>query len=242
MTTRVIRAARLGRTGYAPAWELQRALFRARCEGAGADLLLLTEHDHVFTLGTSGEMDHVLAGPDELRERGAEVYEIDRGGDVTYHGPGQLVGYPILDLHGYYLDLHRYLRDLEEVLIRTLAEYGIGAGREPEFTGVWVGGNKIAALGVKASRWVTMHGFALNVNTDLTYFDRIIPCGIFHKGVTSMEQLLGRAVPLDEVADRLTGHFGSVFDSAVEALAPGELAALTQQLSQSPMIENAWHQ
>jgi lipoate-protein ligase B len=242
MTGRMIRAARLGRMPYADAWEFQRGCFRARAGGAVEDLLLLTEHPHVYTLGTSGEMDHLLAGPDELRTRGAEVYETDRGGDITYHGPGQLVGYPILDLHGYYLDLHRYLRDLEEVIIRTLADYGIAAGREPEFTGVWTGGNKIAALGVKASRWVTMHGFALNVITDLGYFDRIIPCGIFHKGVTSMEQLLGRALPLDEVADRLTGHFGDVFGASVGPIPRAELEALIEQYSQSPTTENAWQQ
>jgi lipoate-protein ligase B len=237
MTPTEIRAVRLGRTPYAQAWELQRELFRARTEGATGDLLLLTEHDHVYTLGTSGERDHLLAGPEELRERGASVYEIDRGGDVTYHGPGQLVGYPILDLHGYHLDLHRYLRDLEEVVIRTLADYGISAGREPEFTGVWVGSSKIAALGVKASRWVTMHGFALNVNTDLGYFDRIIPCGIFHKGVTSMRQLLGRDVPLDDVSDRLTAHFGSVFGAAMETMPAGELERMTAQILQSTTIE-----
>ncbi len=218
MTGRSIRAVALGRTAYADAWEIQRACFRARTSGETGDLLLLTEHDHVYTLGTSGEMDHLLAGPEELRSRGAQVFVTDRGGDITYHGPGQLVGYPILDLHAYYLDLHRYLRDLEETIIRTLATYGIAAGREPEYTGVWVGGSKIAALGVKAKSWVTMHGFALNVATDLTYFDRIIPCGIFHKGVTSMEQVLGRPVDTDELTGRLLAAFGDVFGAAVSSV------------------------
>jgi lipoate-protein ligase B len=218
---------RLGRTDYSAAWDLQRRLFAERAEGATGDWLLLTEHDHVYTLGTSGEMDHLLAGPDELRTRGAQVFTTDRGGDITYHGPGQLVGYPILDLHAYYLDLHRYLRDLEEVIIRTLATYGVTAGREPEFTGVWVGGSKIAALGVKASRWITMHGFALNVRTDLSYFDRIIPCGIFHKGVTSMEQILGTPVDPDEVASRVCAAFAEVFGAEVRTVQAGELPLST---------------
>jgi lipoyl(octanoyl) transferase len=166
----------------------------------------------VYTIGKSGNRNHLLASEEELRSKDAEVYYIDRGGDVTYHGPGQLVGYPILDLNTYYLDIHRYLRDLEEVIIRTLGEFGIKANRDSNFTGVWVGSEKIAAIGVKVSRWVTMHGFALNVNTDLSYFDRIIPCGIFHKGVTSIEKLLGQQVPLDEVSQCIVKHFEEVFD------------------------------
>jgi lipoate-protein ligase B len=237
MSERSIRAVRLGRTEYAEAWQLQRRLFAERAQGRTGDWLLLTEHDHVYTLGTSGEMDHLLAGPEELASRGAQVYTTDRGGDITYHGPGQLVGYPILDLHAYYLDLHRYLRDLEEVIIRTLAGYGITAGREPDFTGVWVGGNKIAAIGVKASRWITMHGFALNVGTDLTYFDRIIPCGIFHKGVTSMEQLLGVRIDLDEVAARTSESFAEVFGAGVSAARPSELPVAT--LSHSTITEHS---
>jgi len=216
MTDRAIGVVRLGRTGYARTWELQKRLAASRIAGTSPDLLLLNEHEHVYTIGTSGEQDHLLAGPEELRAAGAQVFEVDRGGDITYHGPGQLVGYPIIDLNGFYLDLHRYLRELEEVVIRTLAGYGIASGRDAGLTGVWVGPNKIAAIGVKVSRWVTTHGFALNVGTDAKYFDRIIPCGIFHKGVTSMEEILGAKVSLEEVADRVTEHFGAVFNARME--------------------------
>jgi lipoyl(octanoyl) transferase len=188
----------LGRTKYAEAWDLQRLLWEHRVRGALGDLLLYTEHEPVYTIGKGGDENHVLADEAELTRTGAEMFRIDRGGDVTYHGPGQIVGYPIIDLNSK-PDLHRYLRDLEEVIIRALRMFGIEGVREEGMTGVWVSGEKIAALGVKVSRWVTMHGFALNVSTDLRRFDRIIPCGIFHKGVTSMESLLGRPVMLPEV-------------------------------------------
>ncbi len=201
----------LGRTRYADAWELQHRLWEARSNGAVGDLLLFTEHEHVYTLGKSGDENHLLASIDELKARGAEFFPIDRGGDITYHGPGQVVGYPILDLNGFTPDIHRYLRSLEETIIVALGEFGITAGREEGMTGVWVGGEKIAAIGVKVSRWVTMHGFALNVNTDLSMFGRIIPCGIFHKGVTSMERLLGRPVPLEEVEASLARAFARIF-------------------------------
>jgi lipoyl(octanoyl) transferase len=202
---------KLGLTDYKSTWDLQKKIFDLRVEGKISDVVLLNEHHHVYTIGKSGNGNHLLASEEELRSKGAEVYYIDRGGDVTYHGPGQLVGYPILDLNTYYLDIHRYLRDLEEVIIRTLGEFGIKANRDSNFTGVWVGSEKIAAIGVKVSRWVTMHGFAFNVNTDLSYFDRIIPCGIFHKGVTSIEKLLGQQVPLDEVSQLIVKHFEEVF-------------------------------
>ncbi len=192
-------------------WELQRKIFDLRVEGKISDALLLNEHHHVYTLGKNSDDDHLLAGEEELKARGAEVFHIDRGGDITYHGPGQLVGYPIINLEAYYLDVHRYLRDLEEVIIRTLGDYGISARRDEGYTGVWVGQNKIAAIGVKVAHWVTMHGFALNVNTDLSYFDRIIPCGIFHKGVTSMQALLDKEIPLDEVSRVLAKKFGEIF-------------------------------
>jgi lipoyl(octanoyl) transferase len=206
---------------------LQKQLFVLREEKKSGDALLFTEHFPVYTFGKSGEADHLLASEAELRSGGVEVFNIDRGGDVTFHGPGQLVGYPILDLNDYYLDLHRYLRDIEEVLIRTLADFGILGSRDPEFTGVWVNGNKIAAIGVKASRWITMHGFALNVNTDLKYFERIIPCGIFHKGVTSMQQELGLEIPLADVKEKLAAHFGEVFDAEM-INAETEVSGLSQ--------------
>jgi lipoyl(octanoyl) transferase len=201
----------LGLTNYKPTWDLQQKIFDMRVANKVSDVLLLNEHNHVYTFGKSSDDNHLLASAEELKSRGAEVFHIDRGGDVTYHGPGQLVGYPILDLHNYYLDIHRYLRDLEEVIIRTLAEYGITGHRDEQFTGVWVGNDKIAALGVKVRQWVTMHGFAFNINTDLSYFDRIIPCGIFHKGVTSLQRLVGREILMEEVSRHVADHFGSVF-------------------------------
>lgn len=201
----------LGRTRYAEAWDLQHKLFDLRHDGLVNDLLLFTEHDHVYTIGKGGDQDHLLASEEELSAGGMEVFRIDRGGDITYHGPGQIVAYPIIDLNAYFPDIHRYLRSLEEVVIVALAEFDIEADREEGLTGVWVKGEKIAALGVRVSKWVTMHGFALNVNTDLSKFDRIIPCGIFHKGVTSMQQVLGREVPLKEVQATLTHAFSVVF-------------------------------
>ena len=214
-TERVL-IVRLGRTRYEQAWNLQKKLFDLRSNGTIGDTFLLNEHEHVYTIGKSSDGNHLLADASELKARGAEVFYNDRGGDITYHGPGQLVGYPILDLNNYYLDLHRYLHDLEEIIIRVLADFHLTGRRDAGFTGVWVGNEKIAAIGVKVSRWITMHGFALNVNTDLTYFDRIIPCGIFHKGVTSMQRLLGREVLLDEVTANVCRHFGEVFGVRVE--------------------------
>jgi lipoyl(octanoyl) transferase len=175
------------------------------------DLLLYTEHEHVYTIGKGGDSDHLLASGNELKESGVDFFQIDRGGDVTYHGPGQIVGYPIIDLNSYFPDLHKYLRSLEEVIILALKKSGIEGMREEGFTGVWVKGNKIAAIGVKVSRWITMHGFALNVNTDLAKFDRIIPCGIFHKGVTSMQSVLGTSLKLEDVQKALNNAFGTVF-------------------------------
>lgn len=201
----------IGRTRYADAWKMQQRLFGLRHYGLFHDLLLYTEHEHVYTIGKGGDENHLLATESELRNSGVDVHRIDRGGDITYHGPGQIVGYPIIDLNLYFADIHRYLRCLEEVITLALDSFGIEAVREQGFTGVWANGEKIAAIGVKVSRWITMHGFALNVATDLSKFDRIIPCGIFHKGVTSMERILGRSVALEEVRNELTEAFGTVF-------------------------------
>ncbi|MGA0557151.1 lipoyl(octanoyl) transferase LipB [Larkinella sp. VNQ87] len=184
--------------------------------------LLFCEHPHVYTLGKSGKEGNLLVDEAGLRTLGATYYKINRGGDITYHGPGQLVGYPILDLDNFFTDIHRYMRLLEEAIIRTLAEYGLDAGRIDGLTGVWLGYDlekkqsngprKICAMGVKASRWVTMHGFALNVNTDLSYFNYIVPCGIDDKAVTSMQAELGRAVPLSDVTERVSYHLADLFD------------------------------
>jgi len=223
-----IRFAYLGRTDYHACWKLQESLFRERFQGHIPDTLLLTEHNPVYTIGRNGTDLHLLAGEEELRRRGITVVRNDRGGDITYHGPGQLVGYPILDLHGYYLDLHRYLRDIEEVIIQALALYGIRGERIPEYTGVWVEGEKICAIGIKCSRWVTMHGFALNVSSDLTPFDRIIPCGIFERGVTSMEKRIGEAIPLDNVAEGVATSFGKVFGRTMDGLPAGEMLHMAE--------------
>lgn len=206
----------LGRVPYAATAALQVELREALRRGEGPERLLLLEHEPVFSLGRNATVADILWSSAELAFHGVEVAPSDRGGQVTFHGPGQLVGYPILDLHDYYLDLHRYLRDLEEVIIRVLSLYDIRGERMPEYTGVWVKGEKICALGIRSSGWVTMHGFALNVTTDLSYFGRIIPCGIFERGVTSMEAVTGRTVPLAEVAARTAEVFGEVFGRPVE--------------------------
>ena len=195
---------------YGAALELQQELAAARKEGAVTDQLLLLEHPHVITLGRNGHMANVLAGEEILGRAGISFFPTDRGGDVTYHGPGQLVGYPILDLREWKRDVGAYVRAVEQVLIDTLGEFGIAAGRIPKLTGVWVDGRKIAAIGVHLSRWITSHGFALNVRTDLSYFQYIVPCGLT-RPVTSMAQL-GVGATLDDVSQVLAVHFGRVFD------------------------------
>jgi lipoyl(octanoyl) transferase len=200
----------LGRVDYASALELQQQLAADRKQGLVPDQLLLLEHPHVITLGRNGNLENLLAGDDILARAGIGFYATDRGGDVTYHGPGQLVGYPILDLRDWQRDVGAYVRAVEETIIATLAEYGIAAGRIPKLTGVWVGGSKIAAIGVHLSRWVTSHGFALNVSTDLSYFQYIVPCGLT-RPVTSMAALGVRA-SLHEVGAKLAVHFARIFD------------------------------
>ena len=188
----------------------ERAGALARGE-ASAESFLLLEHPHVITLGRNANPLHVLAGEAARQTRGVALYRAGRGGDVTYHGPGQLVGYPILDLKPDRCDVRRYVRDLEEVLIRTVADFGVTAGRAEGMTGIWVGREKLGAIGVRIARWVTSHGFALNVATDLSYFDLIVPCGLTGKGVTSLERLTGRNFPLPQVAARAAVHLGEVY-------------------------------
>jgi lipoyl(octanoyl) transferase len=204
---------RLGRVPYADALTLQRSLVEDRRAGRIPDTLLLLEHPDVLTLGVRGDggRGHILATDESLASRGIEVYEAGRGGDVTYHGPGQIVGYPIIDLNPNRRDVHRYVRDLETVLMRTAADYGIEATRIPGLTGVWVGNEKLAAIGVRIARWITSHGFALNVSTKLDRFDLIVPCGISDRGVTSLERLLGHHVDIEEVSTRIAEHFVKVF-------------------------------
>jgi lipoyl(octanoyl) transferase len=213
----LLHVEQLGLVDYASALELQREKVVQRKVGAIPDTLLLLEHPHVYTLGRNAREANMLVSAEWLASRGAQVFHTDRGGDVTYHGPGQLVGYPILDLTQHRRDISWYMRSLEEVFIRTAHDYGIEAGRLPGAAGVWVGNDKLTAMGVHLSRWVTSHGFALNVNTDLSYFEWIVPCGLQGKGVTSLAKLLGHPVEMEEVAERVVEHLGEVF--GMEALA-----------------------
>jgi lipoyl(octanoyl) transferase len=210
---RSVEIRRLGQIAYPDALALQRALVEDRRAGRVGDLLLFAEHPHVLTLGVRGDggRSHILATADALASRGIEVHEAGRGGDITYHGPGQVVGYPILDLKPDRCDVHRYVRDLEEVLIRTAGDFGIDAARVEGLTGVWVGQEKLAAIGVRIARWITSHGFAFNVSTNLDYFQLIIPCGLADRSVTSLERLLGRTVKLADVEDRIASHFAEIF-------------------------------
>ena len=210
---RAIEVRRLGVIPYAEGLELQKSLVEQRKRGEISDQLLLLEHPPVITLGvkTRNDRSHVIATDETLTAEGVEVFETGRGGDVTYHGPGQLVGYPILDLKPDRCDVHQYVRDLEEVMIQAAATFGVKAGRVDGLTGVWVGQDKLAAIGVRIARWVTSHGFAFNVNTALQHFDLIVPCGITDKGVTSLERLLGRSVPMAEVEGAVENSFRSVF-------------------------------
>ncbi len=225
-----VRFEDLGFRDYKAAWDYQEERFQEilgikvqnRRQGTTVptpNYFLFVEHPHVYTLGKSGEVENLLVSESQLKEKGASFYRINRGGDITYHGPGQVVGYPILDLDNFFTDIHKYLRLLEEMVIRTLAEYGLEGQRSQGETGVWLDtgtpeARKICAMGVRASRWVTMHGFALNVNTDLSYFDLMIPCGIRGKGVTSLSRELGRHVPTEEVKAKLKAHFTELFEVA----------------------------
>ena len=220
----------LGNKDYKATWEYQEELFKrivdlkilnrnSTAPIPTPNFFLYVTHPHVYTLGKSGDFSNLLLSEEQLLEKGATFYKINRGGDITYHGPGQIVGYPILDLENFFTDIHKYLRFLEEAIILTLAEYGLKTERSPGETGVWfdVGtpfSRKICAMGVRASRWVTMHGFALNVNADLGYFDNIIPCGIRGKAVTSMRVELGREVNEEEVKEKILKHFSVLFESS----------------------------
>ena len=210
---RDVQVRRLGLVPYADGLALQKQLVERRKAGDIPDQLLLLEHPPVITLGVKARDDrsHILATPDALERAGVELFETGRGGDVTYHGPGQLVGYPIIDLRPDRCDVHRYVRDLEDVLIRTAARFGVTAGRSTGQTGAWVGSEKLAAIGVRIARWVTSHGFAFNVTTDLSHFRWIVPCGIADKGVTSLEKLLDHPISMPDVESAAVEAFASVF-------------------------------
>lgn len=205
--------------GYRDGLTLQERMVRLRRARQIPDTLLLLEHGHVVTRGSSAKDEHILLSEEERERRGIEVFEAGRGGDVTYHGPGQIVGYPILWLEGTRRDAHRYLRDLEEVILRALGDLGLPASRRPRYTGVWVNGEKIAAIGVRLTRWITSHGFALNVDPDLTYFDTIVPCGIADRGVTSIHEQ-GLQVTMKDVEDLLVQRFGEVFGRRMHPSSP----------------------
>jgi lipoyl(octanoyl) transferase len=209
-------AAWLGRIGYRRALDLQMRICASRKLGREPDVLLLLEHPPTITLGRNGRWHNLLVTDETLVARGVERFESDRGGDITFHGPGQIVGYPILRLEASERDVHRYMRNLEGCLIRTLQAFGIESGRDSRYTGVWTSQGKVAAMGIHISRWITRHGFALNVNTDLSYYDLIVPCGIAGKQVTSMERLLARPVSLEEVAGKVAVEFASVFGRDLE--------------------------
>jgi lipoate-protein ligase B len=202
----------LGTISYQEAWDLQRTIHLMRTSGAIEDTLLLLEHPHTYTLGKTADRTNLIGSEEYLKKNGISVFDIDRGGDITYHGPGQIVGYPIINLNNWKPDTHLYLRNLEEVMIKVLADYGVESGRKPEYTGVWVGESKIAAIGIRVSRWVTMHGFAFNINTDLELFNGIIPCGIKDKEVTSLSRLLKRDIDINEVKQKLRDQFVLQFE------------------------------
>ncbi len=206
----------LGRVAYEPCWEWQKELVVQRQQEAIPDTLLLVEHPPTYTLGKGGDDNNLLADPRVLKEIGAQFVRIDRGGDITFHGPSQLVAYPIIKLRDHKLDVHAYLRDLEEVTIQTCAEYGLEAVRVEGMTGVWVNGAKIAAIGVRLSRWVSMHGIAINLNTDLNYFKYIVPCGIASKPVTSLKELLGKEIDEKEFAKKFVKQFEKIFSLKCE--------------------------
>lgn len=220
----------LGNKDYKATWDYQEELFakvvaqkklkREEPTIVTDNYFLLVEHPHVYTLGKSGDFSNLLLSEKQLEAKGATFHKINRGGDITYHGPGQIVGYPILDLENFFTDIHKYLRFLEEVIILTLAEYGLQCERSDGETGVWLGvgtpfARKICAMGVRASRWVTMHGFALNANADLGFFDNIIPCGIKGKAVTSMHAELGELVDVEEVKEKILKHFQILFEAEI---------------------------
>jgi lipoyl(octanoyl) transferase len=235
MSKPVVSFRDLGLAPYKETWDFQEELFErnvqrklqnrleGKADGEGTeDVLLFVEHPHVYTLGKSGDAFHLLVSEEKLKEIGATYYPINRGGDITYHGPGQIVGYPLLDLEHFFTDIHKYMRYLEEAIIRTIAHYGIVGGRIDGLTGVWLDiddpkkARKIAALGVKCSRWLTMHGFAFNVNTDLNYFNHIVPCGITDKKVTSLSNELGREMDMDEVKRILLQELADVFQFEIQ--------------------------
>jgi lipoyl(octanoyl) transferase len=212
----------LGLIDYKEAWDLQKSVFELRHNNKLPDILFLLEHPHTYTLGKTADKKNLIGSEDYLKEKQISVYDIDRGGDITYHGPGQIVGYPIIDLNEWHRDAHKYLRALEEVIIKTCGDYNLTGTRDPKYTGVWIENRKIAAIGIKLSRWITMHGFAFNINTDLSLFTGIIPCGIIDKEVTSLQNEVGSNIDLQKVKSQLSKNFKEVFSYDVLTNLPKE--------------------
>jgi lipoyl(octanoyl) transferase len=218
----------LGIIDYKEAWDLQKSTFELRHNKKLPDIIFLLEHPHTYTLGKTADKKNLIGSDEYLNKNKISVYDIDRGGDITYHGPGQIVGYPIIDLNEWQNDTHKYLRGLEEVIIRTCANYNVFGARVAKYTGVWIESRKIAAIGIKVSRWITMHGFAFNINTDLSLFSGIIPCGISDKEVTSLQKETGREIDIQEVKSLLIKNFKEVFNYEV----------LTQHPKEELMLQN----
>ena len=214
MEQKTLKYCDLGFIDYKEAWDLQQEIHKKRVSTEVDDFLFLLEHPNTYTLGKTAHKENLIGSEDYLKKNQISVYDIDRGGDITYHGPGQIVGYPIIDLNNWFKDTHKYLRALEEVIIRTCSDYGLECERDEKHTGVWIGDRKIAAIGIKVSRWVTMHGFAFNVNTDLNLFNGIIPCGIQDKSVASLRNELKTEIDINEVKEKLLKYFAQLFNYA----------------------------
>jgi len=214
----------LGLIDYKEAWDLQKSVHQLKTENKIDDVLFLLEHPHTYTLGKTADKENLVGGDEYLTENNISVYDIDRGGDITYHGPGQIVGYPIISLTNWNQDTHKYLRAIEEVIIKVCDEYGLDASRVEKYTGVWIDDRKICAIGIKVSRWITMHGFAFNVNTDLKLFKGIIPCGISDKDVTSLNRELKKEINLGEVKERILHQFSVIFNyDQIELISKNEI-------------------
>jgi lipoyl(octanoyl) transferase len=224
--TAVVEVYKLGLISYAKAFALQEKLQASKITGDVPNILLLLEHPPTLTLAKEKDQKDILVPERILKQKNIEIFPTDRGGHITWHGPGQIVGYPILNLNDIGKDIHQYIRNLEQVIMDTLKDYSLESGRDPQHVGVWVGNEKIAAIGVRVSKWVTKHGFALNVNSDLTYFDLINPCGLVDKGVTSLEKALGRYIDMDEVIGKVIDHFAEVFHVPVKLMGGDETRAL----------------
>lgn len=230
MNLRELKYCDLGLIDYKEAWDLQKKIFDMRVNNELPDIFLQLEHPHTYTLGKVADKNNLIGSQKYLDDNKISVYEIDRGGDITYHGPGQIVGYPIISLTDWQMDTHKYLRGLEEVIIRTLKYYGVEGTRNPKYTGVWIEDRKIAAIGIKVSRWITMHGFAFNINSDLSFFSGIIPCGIIDKAVTSLQQETSKSHNIQEVKELLLINFNEFFGySLFSTLVKEELLLLTSQ-------------